>query len=67
LLFPVVLRSLFKRFTGISENQRRNNRQSTYKNGETTITSNNNIGSEVPKDFGEYTDFEEIKDTNSDN
>jgi len=62
LLFPIVLRLLFRRMTDVNPHQNQQNNQNiAYKKGETTIISHGEEHSEVPKDFGDYTDYEEVK------
>lgn len=64
LLFPVFLRSAARKMAGNNPNsgEKRNGRGNVaYKKGETTVVSHGEERSEVPKDFGDYTDYEEIK------
>jgi len=56
LLFPTLLRLFFRRMTRPHRNQ-----NVAYKKGETTITSHGKEHSEVPKNFGDYTEYEEVK------
>jgi hypothetical protein len=58
LLFPIILRFFIRRITGFNPQK---NQNVAYKKGETTIISHGKQDSEVPKDFGDYTDYEEIK------
>ena len=62
LLFPVILRLFIRRITGFNTRSHQyTNQKVAYKKGETTIISNEKGRSEVPNDFGEYADYEEIK------
>ena len=62
LLFPVILRMFIRRITGFNTRSHQHKGQKVaYKKGETTIISNGEERSEVPNDFGDYTDYEEIK------
>jgi hypothetical protein len=62
LLFPVLIRLFIKRMTGFNtHSHQQRNQNVAYKKGETTIISHGKEHSEVPKDFGDYTDYEEIK------
>jgi predicted membrane protein len=62
LLFPVIIRLFIRRLTGFNmRSHQHKNQKVAYKKGETTIVSHGEERSEVPKDFGDYTDYEEIK------
>jgi len=62
LLFPVILRMFIRRIMGFNtHSQQPKGQKVTYKKGETTIISNGEERSEVPNDFGDYIDYEEIK------
>ena len=58
LLFPLIIRLFVKHTLGFNARKREN---VAYKKGETTIVSHGEQSSEVPKDFGDYTDYEEVK------
>jgi len=66
LLFPVLLRVFIRRIAGLNNTHSRQpkGQKVAYKKGETTIISNGQGHSEVPNDFGDYTDYEEIKNSN---
>ena len=61
LLFSFVLRLFVRRMTGNTYKNQRRNQNVAYRKGETTIISHGEERSEVPKDFGDYTDYEEVK------
>ncbi|MCL2041614.1 MAG: DUF4834 family protein [Bacteroidales bacterium] len=62
LLFPVLIRLFIRRVTGFNaHNHQRPNQNIAYKKGETTIISHGEERSEVPKELGDYTDYEEVK------
>ena len=58
LLFSVIFRLLFGWTTKLKP---RKDKNTAYKKGETTIISHGKDRSEVPKDFGDYIDYEEVK------
>jgi len=61
LLFSPILRFFFRR----AEFNPQRKQNVAYRKGETTIISHENQQSEVPKDFGDYTDYEEVKNENT--
>jgi hypothetical protein len=62
LLFPVILRLFIRRITGFNtHNHQPKGQKVAYKKGETTIISQGEGHSEVPNDFGDYIDYEEVK------
>jgi hypothetical protein len=62
LLFPVILRLLFRRVMGFNpQKNHQKNQNVAYKKGETTIISHGTEQSEVPKELGDYIDYEEVK------
>ena len=61
LLFSFVLRLFVRRMTGNAYKNQRRNQNVAYRKGETTIISHGEGRSEVPKDLGDYIDYEEVK------
>jgi len=57
LLFSAVFRFLF----GWMRPNRQRKQNVAYRKGDTTIVSHGKDRSEVPKDFGDYTEYEEVK------
>ena len=57
LLFSTAIRLFFRRMTRNPQGKQ----NVAYKKGETTIVSHGQKQSEVPKDLGDYIDYEDIK------
>jgi uncharacterized protein HemY len=62
-LAPIIFRLFIRRMTRFNMRDYQSKKQNVaYKKGETTIISHGEERTEVPKDFGDYTDYEEIKE-----